>query len=106
MAQNRIAIIGIGAVAEAIAQSIEALPNAQLVAGSCRTRAKGETFATAHDCRWYADTEQMLREQKPDIAVITTPSGAHLDALLICAATAFTSSARSRWKSPKSASTA
>src|SRR5438477_547749 len=55
MSPFRIVIIGIGAVAEAIAQSIAELPNATLLAGSCRTRSKGETFAAKHDCRWRDD---------------------------------------------------
>jgi UDP-N-acetyl-2-amino-2-deoxyglucuronate dehydrogenase len=83
--QHRIVIVGIGAVAEAIAQSIEALPNAQLIAGSCRTQAKGEKFAALHHCKWYADTDEMLRVEKPDVAVVTTPSAAHLEAVALCA---------------------
>src|SRR2546421_5566922 len=85
MSQFRIVIIGIGAVAEAIAQSIAELPNATLLAGSCRTRSKGETFAAKHNCRWYENTDEMLDREKPDIAVIATPSGAHLDPALACA---------------------
>jgi predicted dehydrogenase len=85
MAQHRIVIIGIGAVAEAAAQSIGALPDARLVAGSCRTREKGEAFAAKHGCKWYGEAEQMLRDEKPDAAIITTPSGAHLDAVVLCA---------------------
>jgi predicted dehydrogenase len=85
MKHHRIVIIGIGAVAEAIAQSIEALPNAQLVAGSCRTREKGEKFAAAHRCKWYPDTDVMLQTETPDVAVVATPSGTHLDSILACA---------------------
>jgi len=85
MAEHRIVIIGVGAVAEAIAQSIEALPNATLVGGSCRTRAKGEKFAAAHQCKWFADTDEMLRSLKPDVAIVTTPSAAHLEAIELCA---------------------
>ena len=76
MSPFRIVIIGIGAVAEAIAQSIAELPSAALVAGSCRTRAKGEAFAEKHRCRWYENTDEMLDREKPDIAVIATPSDA------------------------------
>ncbi len=83
--RHRIVIVGIGAVAEAIAQSIEALPEAQLVAGSCRTQEKGEKFAAAHRCKWYGDTDEMLQVEKPDVAVVTTPSAAHLEAVTLCA---------------------
>src|SRR5205809_6447559 len=85
MSDFRIVIIGIGAVVEAIAQSIADIPNATLVAGSCRTRAKGETYAARYHCRWYENTEEMLDREKPDVAIIATPSGAHLEPALSCA---------------------
>ncbi|HEX8520871.1 MAG TPA: Gfo/Idh/MocA family oxidoreductase [Tepidisphaeraceae bacterium] len=85
MTSHRIVIIGIGAVAEAIAQSIETLPGAKLVAGSCRTREKGETFAAHHTCKWYSDADEMLRAEKPAVAIVATPSGAHLEAVQACA---------------------
>src|SRR3954466_423633 len=82
---HRIAIIGIGAIADLIAHAIEELPNAKLVAGSCRTRDKGEQFAKKHHCNWYPDTDAMLAKERPEIAVICTPSAAHLDPVLACA---------------------
>ena len=85
MEAHRIAIIGVGAVADAIAQAIGALPNGQLVAGSCRTKEKGERFAARYHCKWYADTGEMLTSERPEAAVVCTPSGAHLDAVLLCA---------------------
>ncbi len=77
--QYRIGIIGIGGISTMHAKAIGDLPNATVVAGVCRTEAKGRQFAEDFDCKWYADAEQMMDEQKPDIVAITTPSGAHLD---------------------------
>jgi predicted dehydrogenase len=82
---HRIVIIGAGAVAGAIARAIGDLPNATLVAASRRNREKGEAFAGQHGCQWYEDAEVMLQRERPDVAVIATPSGAHLDGVLLCA---------------------
>src|SRR3954470_44938 len=81
----RVAIIGVGAIAELIAKALAEIPRAKLIAGSCRTEAKGRAFAGKFNCDWFGDTERMLDEAKPDVAIICTPSGAHLDALLACA---------------------
>ncbi|AHG01823.1 hypothetical protein HALLA_00600 (plasmid) [Halostagnicola larsenii XH-48] len=81
----RIAIAGIGAVADMHAMSIADIEDATLVAGSCRTEQKGEEFATEHDCEWYEDTERMLEETSPDILIVCTPSGAHLEPTLAAA---------------------
>jgi UDP-N-acetyl-2-amino-2-deoxyglucuronate dehydrogenase len=76
---HRIAIAGIGAVAEMHARSIADLSDAELVAGSCRTESKGREFAEEFDCEWFADTEAMLDEAAPDVLSVCTPSGAHLE---------------------------
>jgi UDP-N-acetyl-2-amino-2-deoxyglucuronate dehydrogenase len=78
----RIAIIGVGAIGTLHARAIRDIPNAILVGGSHlneqAARGFGEKFQTA----WYTDFEKMLYEQKPDIATICTPSGAHRDTAL------------------------
>src|SRR5438045_2234488 len=85
MPQHRIGIIGVGAIAEVIARAIAEIPNATVVAGSCRTREKGEKFSSNFGCRWFASTEEMLDAAKPDVAVICTPSGMHLEPAIACA---------------------
>src|SRR3954469_13232428 len=82
----RVAIIGIGAIAELIATALREIPQARLIAGSCRTEAKGRKFAEQFSCAWYDDTNAMLDKEKPDVAIIATPSGAHLESALACAA--------------------
>src|SRR5262245_50450205 len=81
----RIAIIGIGAIANMHAKAIGDLPNAEIVAGTCRTREKGEKFARQYECKWFADYEEMLDTVKPDMVTICTPSGAHLEPTQACA---------------------
>src|SRR6188768_372420 len=82
----RVAIIGIGAIAELIATALREIPQAKLIAGSCRTEAKGRKFAEQFSCTWYGDTNVMLDSEKPDVAIVATPSGAHLESVLACAA--------------------
>ena len=81
----RIAIIGIGAISDVHAKAIADLPQASLVAGSCRTPEKGQAFASKWHCTWYSDYNAMLDEARPDVAIIATPSGAHLQPTLACA---------------------
>ncbi|HEX7009879.1 MAG TPA: Gfo/Idh/MocA family oxidoreductase [Phycisphaeraceae bacterium] len=81
----RMAIIGVGGIAQLHARAIQDLPNAQLIAGSCRTPDKGQAFAKQWSCQWFPDYQAMLDEVKPDVVTIATPSGAHLEPLLACA---------------------
>jgi UDP-N-acetyl-2-amino-2-deoxyglucuronate dehydrogenase len=83
--QYRVVIIGIGAIAHVIARALAQMPNILLTAGSCRTEAKGSAFAGEFQCDWYPNTEQMLDTECPDAAVVCTPSGNHLPAVLACA---------------------
>jgi len=75
----RIGIVGVGAIAEMHARAIGDLPNAELVAASCRTREKGERFASEYGGKWFADFSQLIGEARPDVVSICTPSGAHLE---------------------------
>lgn len=75
---NRIAIAGVGSIAEIHASSIGDISNATLIAGSCRTESRGRAFAEEYDCEWFAETERMLEEYNPDVLLVCTPSGAHL----------------------------
>lgn len=81
----RVAIIGVGGIADIIATALARIPLATLIAGNCRTEARGRAFAAKYGVAWYPDTADMLDREKPDVAIIATPSGAHLPALLACA---------------------
>ena len=81
----RAAIIGVGAIADIHALAMGDLEDVDLVAGSCRTEAKGRKFAERFDCRWYRDYEELLDETRPDFVSIATPSGFHLEPLEACA---------------------
>jgi len=81
----RMAIAGIGAIAEMHARAIRDLDNASLVAASCRTEAKGRAFAERFECQWFEGIERMLEEVRPDVLTICTPSGAHLEPMVLAA---------------------
>ena len=78
----QIAIAGIGAVSEKHAAAVSELDDALIVAGSCRTAEKGQAFAAEHDAAWFDDTEDMLDTVQPDVLIVCTPSGAHLEPTL------------------------
>ncbi len=82
----RIGIIGVGGIADSHAAAVGDLPHAKLVAGSCRTEEKGRKFADKYKCAWYPTYEAMLEKEKPDVVLVTTPSGAHLEPVKACAA--------------------
>ena len=81
----RAAIIGIGAIARIHARALAGVPGVELVAATCRTEEKGRAFAADFGCAWHADTARMLRRERPDFVTVTTPSGAHLPAVLAAA---------------------
>ena len=78
----RVAIIGIGAIAEIHARALADIPSVELVSACCRTEEKGLCFAEQHACSWYPDPARMIRREKPDVVTVATPSGAHLDVAL------------------------
>lgn len=81
----RIGIIGVGGIAALHARAISDLPGAELVAGVCRTEAKGRKFAQEFGGQWFSDYEQMMDQVRPDVVCIATPSGAHLEPTLAAA---------------------
>ena len=78
----RVAIIGVGAIAEIHARALADISSIELVSACCRTEEKGLRFAEQHDCSWYPDPVRMIRREKPDVVTIATPSGAHLEVAL------------------------
>ncbi len=81
----RFAIVGVGGIAAMHANAMKDLPNAQLVAGSCRGEEKGRKFVAEFDCQWYGDYVEMLDKEQLDAITICTPSGLHLEPLTAAA---------------------
>lgn len=85
MTPTRIAIAGAGSAGSTHARAVEQIEGATVVAGACRTEARGRDFATKFDCTWYDDIESMLDAETPDVLSVCTPSGAHLQPTLAAA---------------------
>ncbi|MAE61611.1 MAG: dehydrogenase, partial [Planctomycetaceae bacterium] len=83
--QYKMAVIGVGAIANLHAQAIADLDNAVVVGGSCRGEQKGRKFCEQWGGNYYADYVEMLDKEKPDVAAICTPSGLHLEPTRACA---------------------
>ncbi|MDD2477170.1 MAG: Gfo/Idh/MocA family oxidoreductase [Dysgonamonadaceae bacterium] len=75
----KIGIVGTGMIADMHAQAIESLPNAQLV-GFCNIRKEGAIkMAKKHHVKSWDTISEMLQSDEIDIAMIATPSGAHME---------------------------
>ncbi|MCB1740064.1 MAG: Gfo/Idh/MocA family oxidoreductase, partial [Gammaproteobacteria bacterium] len=81
----RIAIHGAGGIAAFHARSVAAIDDAELVAVSSRRAGSASAFCDAHGGRAYPDLERLLVAEKPDVLIVTTPSGAHLEPVLAAA---------------------
>lgn len=81
----RVAIIGVGGMANLYAQALNEIDGISLLAGACRSQVKGEAFANRFNCHWYADYCELLDKERLDFALICTPSSVHLAPAEACA---------------------
>ena len=73
------------------ASVLTSLPDTVVVAGCCRTESEGQAFAEKFSATWYDNYATMIEKEKahPDglaFCVVCTPSGAHMEPVLACAA--------------------
>lgn len=74
----RFGIVGTGAIAPFHVQAIRAVPGAQVVGVTSRTRDNAERFAQAHRIAFVAaDAEALARHPEIDAIAIVTPSALH-----------------------------
>ncbi len=78
------ALLGTGMIAHVHARAVQAI-GARLVAVCSRQMARGEAFAAEFGCAAYEDLAAMLALPEVDVLVISTPSGAHLEAAVAAA---------------------
>jgi UDP-N-acetyl-2-amino-2-deoxyglucuronate dehydrogenase len=77
----RIAIAGCGGIAAFHARAIADLPHAELVGACARSSGKAEKFCAEFGGSPFLELEAMLDATRPDVLCVTTPSGAHLEAV-------------------------
>jgi UDP-N-acetyl-2-amino-2-deoxyglucuronate dehydrogenase len=72
-------IIGTGSIADFHAKAVKSLCNARLTGVYGRNEIKTKALAEKYSCRIFKTTLEMLQSADIDIAMIATPSGAHVD---------------------------
>lgn len=77
----RLAIAGCGGISAFHARAIKEIPDAELVGACARSPGKAQAFCDEFGGRPYLTAEEMLDTEKPDVLCVTTPSGAHLEAV-------------------------
>ncbi|WP_088188854.1 Gfo/Idh/MocA family oxidoreductase [Desulfosporosinus sp. FKA] len=75
----RFAIIGCGRIAPKHAESIAALPEAELVAVCDIVPEHAQNFADKYGAEPYTDYQEMLKRPDIDVVTIATPSGLHAE---------------------------
>jgi predicted dehydrogenase len=85
MAPVRLAVIGAGAIGRKHIEVMRAVPDCALVALADPMQSAA-AVAQQHGVPYFADTDEMLRQVKPDGALIATPNAQHVPAGLACAA--------------------
>lgn len=81
----KIAIIGAGAISKSHIDALTGMEDAQVTAVADIAMNKAEELASKHSIKAYADYNEMLDKEKPDIAVITLPHFLHRQAAVDCA---------------------
>ena len=79
------AILGTGLISKFHARAIRDLANAKLVAVCSRDQARADAFAAEFGCAAFNSLSAMLADPGVDILTVTTPSGAHRDAVIAAA---------------------
>jgi predicted dehydrogenase len=81
----RVALIGAGSIAERHAEAIPETGRLKLVGVADLRPERAAELAERHDARPYTDYKEMIKKEKPDIAVITLPHFLHKEAVIHCA---------------------
>ena len=81
----RFAVIGCGRISQVHLKALSEAKNAQPCAVCDIIEEKAKKRALEYNVPYYLDIETMLKEQKPDAALIGTPSGMHGEHAEICA---------------------
>lgn len=78
-------IIGGGSIANLHAKAIQAMDGGQLGAAYVRNPEKALQFEQRHGCKVYTNLDEFLADERIEIVVIATASGAHLEPTIAAA---------------------
>lgn len=85
MHKFRAAVIGAGAIAGSHLRALAASARTELVAVADISEERAGSAAANYSIKAYTDYRRMIREERPDIAVITLPHVLHKEAAVWCA---------------------
>ncbi len=85
MTQVGFGVVGLGAIARVHIGAIEKAPKARLVAVASRDADKAAALGSECDCAAYASYEAIAADDRVDVIVVCTASGAHLEPALAAA---------------------
>lgn len=82
---KRISIIGAGMISNSHAKALKNVSEGSLCAVADINEAAGKKFAEQYNCKSYIDVEQMLKQERPDAAIICLPTFLHEPYVKMCA---------------------
>ena len=81
----KIAILGLGLIADAVAPTIVRTPGAECWAVAARDLSRAQTFAQKHGFRKaYGSYEEMLSDPEIELVYIATPHSLHAEHMKLC----------------------
>jgi predicted dehydrogenase len=81
----RVALVGCGKVAQVHVAAIRSLPDVELVAACDALPDRANAFAAQHEIRPFVDVATMIREAKPQAAIVGTPHPMHAEPAILAA---------------------
>lgn len=81
----RTALIGAGQIAESHIRGLQATGSCELVAVADLNEERIRELGKGRKLRGYADYQEMIRQEKPDVAIIALPHYLHREAAIFCA---------------------
>jgi predicted dehydrogenase len=83
--EYRFGIVGLGMIAHFHAKAIQAMRGARLVAVASRSQAKAKEFGAQYGVEGLGSYRALIARDDIDIVTICTPSGAHLEPVILAA---------------------
>lgn len=84
MNRYRAVLVGAGAIAKVHERALQASGRSELAAVADIDTARAQELAESHGAAVYADYREMVRKERPDIAIITLPHYLHREAAIFC----------------------
>ena len=78
MAKVRFGIVGVGDFGVMHIQTLKQIPEAELVAVSCRTQSRLKALCEEYDIpKWYTDVDELVDDADIDVVIVATGEDTH-----------------------------